>query len=170
MHVPHAYTYANAAARTGATGFVAGDVGKIAFQSDDKSLWALQDTTPTWTQLNGAGGGVTTTRAQFREYDISAPLPAANEPFNINTGVWDVAGAQSTFASYGTLVMPATAAAFRDDTRFEVLRNGVLQSKGATAGDARDVYPVSTTPPKIAFNLILKPNDEVKIMSPSTYV
>lgn len=65
VHIPTAATYANAAARTAATGFPRGsggaivafdssDVGKIARQSDDNSIWMLTATTPTWIQIAGA--------------------------------------------------------------------------------------------------------------------
>jgi hypothetical protein len=54
---PYTWTYANAAARTGATGFVAADVGSWAVQLDDGTLWELTATTPTWAQR--AGGTVT---------------------------------------------------------------------------------------------------------------
>jgi hypothetical protein len=56
IHVIHDYTYANAAARTGATGFVSGDVGKVAKQTDTSEWYILTATTPTW-QLIGSGGG-----------------------------------------------------------------------------------------------------------------
>ena len=65
-HKIEAYTYANAAARTGASGFVTGDLGKIAFQSDDNSYWRLTATTPTWVQVGG-GGGSTGTVEGFME-------------------------------------------------------------------------------------------------------
>jgi len=52
-HVLQAYVYANAAARTGATGFVSADIGKAAIQSDDNTLWYLSATTPTWVQIGG---------------------------------------------------------------------------------------------------------------------
>lgn len=43
------YFYTDAAARTSATGFVAGDVGKIAYQDGNPgSYWKLTATTPTW--------------------------------------------------------------------------------------------------------------------------
>src|SRR3989304_6314094 len=48
IHVPYNWTYADAAARTGATGFVTADVGKLARQLDNNSLWMLTATTPTW--------------------------------------------------------------------------------------------------------------------------
>lgn len=54
IHVPYAWTYADAAARTGAGGFVSGDVGKLALQLDDNSLWLLTATTPTWVQVGGS--------------------------------------------------------------------------------------------------------------------
>lgn len=52
IHVPYAYTYANQSARTGATGFVTADVGKLALQSDENSLWMLTATTPTWLEIS----------------------------------------------------------------------------------------------------------------------
>jgi hypothetical protein len=48
MHKAHNWEYANATARNAATGFVAGDVGKLARQTDDNTLWMLTATTPTW--------------------------------------------------------------------------------------------------------------------------
>lgn len=50
-HAPHSFEYANAAARTGASGFVSADVGKQALQTDDNSVWLLTAITPTWLQL-----------------------------------------------------------------------------------------------------------------------
>lgn len=55
VHVPYAWSYADEAARTGASGFVAGDVGKMALQEDDNSLWTLIATTPTWVPVGGGG-------------------------------------------------------------------------------------------------------------------
>lgn len=57
IHVIHAYEYANAAARTGATGFVSDDLGKVAWQQDDDTFWVLTAVTPTWSELTGGGGG-----------------------------------------------------------------------------------------------------------------
>lgn len=55
IHIAHALTYADAAARTGATGLTADDVGKIAVQSDNKSFWILQNHSPvTWGALTSA--------------------------------------------------------------------------------------------------------------------
>jgi len=58
IHIAYQWSYANAAARTGATGFVAADVGKLALQSDDNSLWMLTVTTPTWLFIGGGTGPV----------------------------------------------------------------------------------------------------------------
>lgn len=55
IHLVHNWEYANAAARTGASGFIASDVGKWAKQLDDGSFWELTATTPTWAQRTGAG-------------------------------------------------------------------------------------------------------------------
>ena len=40
-HIIESWTYANAATRTGATGFVPGDVGRISFQQDNNTYWRL---------------------------------------------------------------------------------------------------------------------------------
>ncbi len=58
VHVPYAFSYADTTARAAATGFVAADVGKLARQLDDNSLWMLTDDSPeTWVQVGGGGGG-----------------------------------------------------------------------------------------------------------------
>ncbi len=114
---------------------------------------------------------IAASRRQFREIDIIGTDPDANDPFNINTGVFDTAGAQTVFASFGTLIMPVSGAAFRDDSRIQILRNGVYQSKGASGVDNRDVYFVSTSPPKVAFEVKLKTGkDIIQIFSTSSYV
>jgi hypothetical protein len=46
------WVYANAAARTAATGFISADVGKVAYQTDNGSYWRLTAVTPTWVQIN----------------------------------------------------------------------------------------------------------------------
>lgn len=57
VHVPYAFSYADATAREAATGFTTADVGKLARQLDDNSLWMLTDDSPeTWSQVGGSGG------------------------------------------------------------------------------------------------------------------
>lgn len=56
VHILYAYSYANAAARTGATGFVSADLGKVAWQTDTNTFWVLIATTPTWTEITGGTG------------------------------------------------------------------------------------------------------------------
>lgn len=54
-HPVHNWSYASAAVRTAATGFLAADVGKIAYQVDTQTLWALVDESPiTWVSLSGS--------------------------------------------------------------------------------------------------------------------
>ena len=60
LHKAHAFEYADATARTGASGFVAEDVNKLALQLDNRTLWILTSTTPTW---QSAGGGTSDTDA-----------------------------------------------------------------------------------------------------------
>lgn len=57
LHRVHSLSYANAAARTGATGLTADDVGRDAIQTDDSTFWRLTNHSPvTWVQLGGPGG------------------------------------------------------------------------------------------------------------------
>jgi hypothetical protein len=51
------WTYANAAARTGATGFLAADIGKLAYQTDNQTYWRLTAVTPTWIQAMAGPAG-----------------------------------------------------------------------------------------------------------------
>lgn len=51
IHVPYQWSYATAEARLAATGFGTTDVGKIAIQTNDHTLWILIATTPTWTPV-----------------------------------------------------------------------------------------------------------------------
>lgn len=52
-HVPYNWTYDNEAARLAASGFANSDLGKLARQLDDNSLWMLTATTPVWTSVSG---------------------------------------------------------------------------------------------------------------------
>ena len=74
---PARWTYPNAAARTGATGFVLSDLDQLAYQSDTQTYWRLKTTAPTWTQDTSGGiivkGTMTTTVT-----DIS-PIPTLAE-------------------------------------------------------------------------------------------
>lgn len=61
VHRAHAFEYANAAARTAATGMAPADVGKLALQLDTMALWILSDDSPvTWVGpgVSGTGGAV----------------------------------------------------------------------------------------------------------------
>jgi hypothetical protein len=56
VHIIYNWTYADAAARTGATGLVAGDVGKFCRQLDNNTIWMLTDDDPvTWIAVTTAG-------------------------------------------------------------------------------------------------------------------
>ncbi len=57
-HRLESWVYADATARAAATGFVTGDVGRVAYQSDTGSYWRLTDDDPVaWEQVGGSGGG-----------------------------------------------------------------------------------------------------------------
>jgi hypothetical protein len=90
IHVCYQFVYANAAARAAATGFVASQVGKLARQLDDNSLWMLTATTPTWVQISNGTGGITTFR-YFLDPSETNPLHATyGDDFNAATlnAIW----------------------------------------------------------------------------------
>jgi len=78
VHIIHQFEYADTAARTGATGLVATDVGKVARQTDTNTFWVLKDESPvTWTQLDGGGGaasGALDVIQQTFDYNDSSPI------------------------------------------------------------------------------------------------
>ena len=47
---PAHWTYADAASRAGASGFVSSDVGQLAYEKDNQTYYRLQTTAPTWAQ------------------------------------------------------------------------------------------------------------------------
>jgi hypothetical protein len=51
-HILENWTFATAALRITAGTYVAGDVGKVAYQTDNGTYWRLTATTPTWEQLS----------------------------------------------------------------------------------------------------------------------
>jgi len=108
------------------------------------------------------GPSSTAVRLPFRHFDVTSPV-AASDPLHVQTGVFTTAGATTVFATFGTPVLPASAAEFRDDERVKVYRNGNLQSKGT----GKDVVWVSAT--QLAFSKKVKNGDEIVIISPATF-
>lgn len=89
IHAPVSYTYADATARSSATGFATEDLYKFAIQTNDNTLWCLVNTSPaTWSQVGtgaGSGSGGDTT-SQYLVLSASATL--TNERvFTPGTGV-----------------------------------------------------------------------------------
>jgi hypothetical protein len=107
-------------------------------------------------------GGSGTTRLPYRQFNVITAAPAA-AVLNVQTGGFTPSGATTTFASFGTPVMPPSAAQFRDDSRCKIWRNGVLQAKGP----AEDVTWVSAT--QVSFVKSIKVNDRIQIESPATF-
>lgn len=51
IHAPYQWVYAAETNRLAATGFLSTDVGKLALQQDDNSLWILTSVTPEWVSV-----------------------------------------------------------------------------------------------------------------------
>lgn len=128
IHAPYAYTYADAAARAAATGFVAADVGKLARQSDTNSLWLLAATTPTWVIVGTAlpFASLTSTPTTLAGYGISDAASdselAAHEADT--TSVHGIANTATLYAAGGTDVALAdggTGASLADPNADRIL-------------------------------------------------
>jgi hypothetical protein len=57
-HRLESWIYPDAASRIAASGFVAGDIGRISYQSNTGDYWRLLSTTPTWKRLNGSAAAI----------------------------------------------------------------------------------------------------------------
>jgi len=116
-HRLESFVYANAAARTGATGFVSGDVGRIAYQTDTGQYWRLIDPTPTWglivtipvSSVFGRVGAVVAatndyTYAQIGSKPVYASLQTVGLPNPAGTGV-----TTGVMEGFGVGTLPAAA-------------------------------------------------------------
>lgn len=82
IHVPYRFTYADEAAREAEAGAVPTDMGCLALQQDDNSLWILTDDDPlTWVAVADAGG---TTQAAT----INFVFDGGGDPIAANAEAW----------------------------------------------------------------------------------
>lgn len=125
IHLVNNYSYADAAARTGASGFAAGDLGKVAHQTDDDTFWILIATTPTWTEITGTGSG-----------DVSGPGAAVTDNAIVR---WDGTG--------GTDIQNSTAIVNDDGSAEITIEDAVT----AAASAALTVGHNSSGTPAIGF-------------------
>jgi prepilin-type N-terminal cleavage/methylation domain-containing protein len=72
---PARWTYADAAALASASGFVASDIGQLAYQSDTQTYWRLTTTAPSWT-ADTTGGIIVKGTMTVTVTDIS-PTPGS---------------------------------------------------------------------------------------------
>ena len=114
VHLDRALTwsYPNALARTGAAGFVAGDVGKYALQKDNQTIWRLTATTPTWVQETTKISEVRpVTLAQYSSLGdaITLAASASGGPTATASGA-TLTGGSTTVQSSGTVTLTGSLA------------------------------------------------------------
>ena len=119
IHIPYQWSYADSTARGAATGFVASDVGKLARQLDNNSLWMLSNHSPiTWRSI--AEGGT----------------PAAHaSTHNVGGGDTLAIDAASGTGSLRTLGTSATSACAGNDARLSDNRTDSNAIHKATAAE-----------------------------------
>lgn len=138
-HVSYAWSYANAAARTGAGGFVAGDVGKLARQTDDNSLWLLSATTPTWVQVST----VTPTFSSLNVTGNTTLGDAAGDSVTVNGATWTWAGSATRMIGDFSNATISNRTAFVTSTTdagtfIHTFANGTATSSGFLSNNASD--------------------------------
>lgn len=115
--VAYRFTYADASARSAASGFASTDVGSLARQLDDNSLWLLTDDSPaTWAQVGGTSSALT-----VEEVDGS-PTDSAVTKIVFPNGTLSIASHVATYT-------PATAGTY---PKFAANKNGTDQTGIAT--------------------------------------
>ena len=139
IHIPYQWSYADSTARGAATGFVASDVGRLARQLDNNSLWMLTNHSPiVWkgvsdvlhasTHQNSGGDEVATATAAVNA------IPKANASAKLDVG-WVPTGSSSTTVCIG------------DDSRLSNARTPTshASSHNAGGGDALAIDAVAGT-------------------------
>ena len=127
-HLLESWTYANAAARTGATGFSLGDVGRIAYQTDTGQYWRLINSAPVW---------------QIIAPPI-APVYASLQTVAANpTGSTSAAG---TMAGLGTVTWGTAVITPVTSGKIFVTIAGTLSNSGAQAAQTAIRYGTGAAP------------------------
>ncbi len=133
------------------------------FQSMNRGMVLNDGALPSIIDPSGQG-----TKLPIREFDIPVgPAVTANDVLNIQTGVFTTFGATAVVHSVGLPVLPASGAAFVEDSRVRVLVNGQELSKGVNAAANRDVYWLSAT--TLAFEFELFGRNTIHIESPASF-
>lgn len=131
IHIVYNWTYADATARTSATGFVTGDIGKLARQLDNNTLWMLTATTPTWVQV---GSGATGSAGHaYYTYLASLLEPDAIEPIKLAAFSYAIGSTTTKYclASFNTRLGSSGRFEVRDPAMPIPLRNVTMTGIGA---------------------------------------
>lgn len=166
-HPAHNWEYADAAARTAATGFVPADVGKWARQLDNNTFWVLTDDSPvTWASV----GGSSYDAEQARD-DVGAALTDStsiawtkDDPGNTLTAAVILEWLQDTVAAIltggshsgitvayddtgGTVGLTATVSAYTDEQVRDVVGAALVAGTGiaVTVSDVGDTITINST-------------------------
>lgn len=134
IHVPYNWTYADATAREAESGAIPADVGKLARQLDDNTLWMLTDDSPlTWAQVGSSPG--TDPNHAYYQYLAASLDPGAIEPLQSGSFSYVVSSSDTKLllASFATKLGSTGRAEVRDPRHFLALRDVTLAGLGSTS-------------------------------------
>jgi hypothetical protein len=97
IHIAYQWIFLNEADRLAKTDFAATDVGKMARQQDDNTLWLLDDLTPTWVAVTGVRQ-----LSGLSDVDLDS-IPLADGQilsYNATYGVWQPTEISEFIGSY----------------------------------------------------------------------
>lgn len=167
IHPPYNWTYATAALRLAATGFVASDVGKVARQTDDNSLWLLTATTPTWVGIGTKSSDcarVIRITDQTITNNVVTPISFSTETYDLGNGLWAIGNPTKIIAVIAGVYN--FTGAIRYAANATGLRSALLRANGTTLfSAASEGNPSGTndTPVVVAGEFLLAAGEYVEL-------
>lgn len=160
IHIPYQWSYADSTARGAATGFVVSDVGKLARQTDDNSLWTLTNYSPIiWKQIGDGADSTAIHKTVAAEISalIEKTVPVSDDLVLIEDSAASYVKKKLKISSFpgvvdGTAIHKATAAEISAMTEKTVPINAdLLVIEDSAASNAKKKVQIGNLPNSAIF-------------------